>query len=150
MDDLTPFSLDSEMWQKLHWLHFWQKQDGGNESIMALFELSTAFNSINYGILLDRLQGLGVGSSSLSWLSVFLEDQYQSKLRHPTLNPYYVGCHRFWYSLLFKIYMKLKWNKMLSICWWYTTIPLCLWQTMCCYCSPVLVPGGRGVLDGEQ
>lgn len=63
----TFFSLGYNMEMELVALEVDLKraQDLGDMTILALLDLSEVFNTIEYGILLDQLHGLGVGSTVL-------------------------------------------------------------------------------------
>ena len=49
----------------------------GSVSLLVLLDLSAAFDTINHGILLGRLAGMGLGGTVLQWLHSFLEGRTQ-------------------------------------------------------------------------
>ena len=49
----------------------------GKMSLLVLLDLSAAFDTIDRGILLGRLSGLGIGGQALACLRSFLEDRPQ-------------------------------------------------------------------------
>ncbi|KAF7237949.1 RNA-directed DNA polymerase from mobile element jockey [Varanus komodoensis] len=54
-----------------------RERDRGSASLLVLLDLSVAFDTINHGILLDRLAGLGVGGTALQWFLSYLNGRFQ-------------------------------------------------------------------------
>ena len=55
-----------------------QALDSGNVSLLALLDLSSAFDTIDYNILLKRLKDTyGINNVPLSWISSYLSDRTQ-------------------------------------------------------------------------
>uniref|UniRef100_A0A8C6X2L9 Reverse transcriptase domain-containing protein n=1 Tax=Naja naja TaxID=35670 RepID=A0A8C6X2L9_NAJNA len=86
-------------------------RDRGFSSVLVLLDLSAAFDTIDHGILLQRLGGVGVGSTVLWWFSSYLSGHSQTVLaggRRST--PRYLTCGvpqgSVLSPLLFNIYMK--------------------------------------------
>ncbi|KAF7234897.1 E3 ubiquitin-protein ligase TRIM21 [Varanus komodoensis] len=88
-----------------------REKDRGSASLLVLLDLSAAFNTIDHGILLDRLAGLGVGGTALQWFRSYLN----GRLQKVVLGDYgsapwqlYHGVPQgsIWSPLLFNIYMK--------------------------------------------
>jgi len=56
-----------------------QSLDQGNASILILLDLSSAFDTIDHQILLERLKDdFAVNGRSLAWITSYLEDRYQT------------------------------------------------------------------------
>uniref|UniRef100_A0A8C6VDI7 Calponin-homology (CH) domain-containing protein n=1 Tax=Naja naja TaxID=35670 RepID=A0A8C6VDI7_NAJNA len=90
----------------------WRAQDRGCSSILVLLDLLVAFNTIDHGILLRHLQGLGVGGTVLRWFSSYLSGCAQLVLargQRSTPRPPTCGVPQgsVLSPLLFNIYMKL-------------------------------------------
>ena len=59
--------------------HIFQSLDSGNLSILALLDLSAAFDTIDHHILLNRLtNSYGISSTPLSWISSYLTHRLQT------------------------------------------------------------------------
>uniref|UniRef100_A0A8D0BC31 Reverse transcriptase domain-containing protein n=1 Tax=Salvator merianae TaxID=96440 RepID=A0A8D0BC31_SALMN len=89
----------------------WRARDRGYSSILVLLDLSAAFDTIDHGILLRRLEGLGVGATVLRWFSSYLSGRLQSVLvgrQRSTPRPLICGVPQgsVLSPLLFNIYMK--------------------------------------------
>ncbi|KAF7245550.1 hypothetical protein EYD10_08337 [Varanus komodoensis] len=89
-----------------------REKDRGSASLLVLLGLSVAFDTINHGILLDRLAGLGVGGTALQWFRSYLNGRFQKKV---VLGDYgsapWQKCHgvpqgSILSPLLFNVYMK--------------------------------------------
>ncbi|KAF7252571.1 RNA-directed DNA polymerase from mobile element jockey [Varanus komodoensis] len=83
----------------------------GSASLLVLLDLSAAFNTIDHGILLDRLRGLGVGGSAWQWFRSYLDGQFQKMVLGDYGSAPWQLCHgvpqgSILAPLLFNIYMK--------------------------------------------
>ena len=54
-----------------------READRGKMSLLVLLDISTAFDTIDHGILLGKLSELGTGGLAFAWLHSFLEDHPQ-------------------------------------------------------------------------
>ncbi|XP_058033112.1 alpha-N-acetylgalactosaminide alpha-2,6-sialyltransferase 3 isoform X1 [Ahaetulla prasina] len=75
----------------------WRARDRGCSSALVLLDLSVAFDTIDHGILLRRLEGLGVGGTVYRWFSSYLSDQSQTVLtggQRSSLRRLTCGCLR--------------------------------------------------------
>ncbi|KAF7246934.1 Transmembrane protease serine 12 [Varanus komodoensis] len=89
-----------------------REKDRGSASLLVLLDLSAAFDTINHGILLDRLAGLGVGGTALQWFHSYLNDRFQKVVLGDYGSAPWQLCHgvlqgSILSTLLFNIYMKL-------------------------------------------
>uniref|UniRef100_A0A803TWX8 Reverse transcriptase domain-containing protein n=1 Tax=Anolis carolinensis TaxID=28377 RepID=A0A803TWX8_ANOCA len=83
----------------------------GSVSLLVLLDLSAAFDTVDHGILLGRLTGMGLGGTVLPWLCSFLEGQSQMvSLGDTCLAPQRLSCGvpqgSVLSPMLFNIYMK--------------------------------------------
>ncbi|KAF7247735.1 hypothetical protein EYD10_06187 [Varanus komodoensis] len=54
-----------------------RERDRGSASLLVLLDLSAALNTINHGILLDRLVGLGVEGTAGQWFHSYIAGRFQ-------------------------------------------------------------------------
>ena len=54
-----------------------READRGKTSLFVLLDISAAFDTVDHGILLRRISGLGIGGLALAWLRSFLGDHPQ-------------------------------------------------------------------------
>ncbi|KAF7252107.1 putative RNA-directed DNA polymerase from transposon BS [Varanus komodoensis] len=88
-----------------------REKDRGSASLLVLLDLSAAFDTIDHGILLDRLAGLGVGGTALRWFCSYLNDRFQKVVLGDYGSAPWQLCHgvpqgSILSPLLFNIYMK--------------------------------------------
>ncbi|KAF7240633.1 putative RNA-directed DNA polymerase from transposon BS [Varanus komodoensis] len=88
-----------------------REKDRGSTSLLVLLDLSAAFDTIDHGILLDRLAGLGVGGTALQWFRSYLDGRFQKVVLGDHVSTSWQLCHgvpqgSILSPLLFNIYMK--------------------------------------------
>ncbi|KAF7253476.1 RNA-directed DNA polymerase from mobile element jockey [Varanus komodoensis] len=88
-----------------------REKDRGSVSLLVLMDLSADFDTIDHGILLDRLAGLGVGGTVLRWYRSYLNSRFQKVVlgdygSEPWQLCYGVPQGSILSPLLFNIYMK--------------------------------------------
>ncbi|KAF7249427.1 Galectin-related protein, partial [Varanus komodoensis] len=84
----------------------------GSASLLVLLDLSAAFDTIDHGILLDRLTGLGVEGTAWQWFRSYLDGRFQKVVLGDFGSAPWQLCHgvpqgSILSPLLFNIYMKL-------------------------------------------
>ncbi|KAF7254600.1 putative RNA-directed DNA polymerase from transposon BS, partial [Varanus komodoensis] len=88
-----------------------REKDRGSTSLLVLLDLLAAFDTIDHGILLDRLAGLGVGGTALQWFRSYLDSRFQKVVLGDHVSTSWQLCHgvpqgSILSPLLFNIYMK--------------------------------------------
>ncbi|KAF7243419.1 RNA-directed DNA polymerase from mobile element jockey [Varanus komodoensis] len=88
-----------------------REKDRGSASLLVLLDLSAAFDTIDHGILLDRLAGLGGGGTALQWFRSYLNGRFQKVVLGNYGSAPWQLCHgvpqgSILSPLLFNIYMK--------------------------------------------
>ncbi|KAF7254503.1 Beta-tectorin [Varanus komodoensis] len=88
-----------------------REKDRGSASLLVLLDLSAAFDTIDHGILLHRLAGLGVGGTALQWFRSYLNGWFQKVVLGDYGSAPWQLCHgvpqgSILSPLLFNIYMK--------------------------------------------
>ena len=75
------------------WGDLLREADRGRCTLLVLLDLSVAFDTIDHGILLDRLSEVGSEALALSWLRSFLKDHVQRvQLAEEVLAPWTLWC----------------------------------------------------------
>ncbi|XP_061477607.1 uncharacterized protein LOC133381973, partial [Rhineura floridana] len=85
--------------------------DRGEHTFLILLDLSAAFDTVDHGILLSRLEGLGIGGTVLQWFRSYLSGRYQRVvLGDEVSDPWPLNCGvpqgSILSPMLFNIYMK--------------------------------------------
>ncbi|KAF7240555.1 Thromboxane-A synthase [Varanus komodoensis] len=88
-----------------------RERDRGSASLLVLLDLSAAFDTIDHGILLNRLAGLGVGGTAWRWFRSYLNGRFQKVVLGDYGSAPWQLCHgvpqgSILSPLLFNIYMK--------------------------------------------
>uniref|UniRef100_A0A8D2Q0S4 Reverse transcriptase domain-containing protein n=1 Tax=Varanus komodoensis TaxID=61221 RepID=A0A8D2Q0S4_VARKO len=88
-----------------------REKDRGSASLLVLLDLSAAFDTIDHGILLDRLARLGVGGTALQCFRSYLNGRFQKVVLGDYGSAPWQLCHgvpqgSILSPLLFNIYMK--------------------------------------------
>ncbi|KAF7247320.1 Cadherin-23 [Varanus komodoensis] len=88
-----------------------REKDRGSAFLLVLLDLSAAFDTIDHGILLDRLAGLGVRGIALQWFHSYLNGRFQKVVLGDYGSAPWQLCHgvpqgSILSPLLFNIYMK--------------------------------------------
>ncbi|KAF7253873.1 putative RNA-directed DNA polymerase from transposon BS [Varanus komodoensis] len=89
-----------------------RERDRGSASLLVLPDLSAAFDTIDHGILLNRLAGLGIGGTAWWWFCCYLNGRFQKVVLGDYGSVPWQLCHGVLQGsilspLLFNIYMKL-------------------------------------------
>ncbi|XP_061484291.1 cilia- and flagella-associated protein 95 isoform X2 [Rhineura floridana] len=85
--------------------------DRGEHAFLVLLDLSAAFDTVDHGILLDRLEGMGIGGIVLWWFRSYLSDRHQRvALGDEVSDPWPLSCGvpqgSILSPMLFNIYVK--------------------------------------------
>ncbi|KAF7243518.1 putative RNA-directed DNA polymerase from transposon BS, partial [Varanus komodoensis] len=88
-----------------------RERDRGSASLLVLLDLPAAFDTIDHGILLNRLAGLGVGGTAWQWFCSYLNGRFQKVVLGDYGSAPWQLCHgvpqgSILSPLLFNIYMK--------------------------------------------
>ncbi|KAF7241210.1 putative RNA-directed DNA polymerase from transposon BS [Varanus komodoensis] len=88
-----------------------REKDRGSASLLVLLDLSAAFDTIDHGIFLYRLAGLGVGGTALQWFHSYLNGRFQKVMLGDYGSVPWQLCHgvplgSILSPLLFNVYMK--------------------------------------------
>ena len=83
----------------------------GSVTLLILLDLSAAFDTIDHGVILDRLAGLGVGGTVLRWFHSFLAHRVQRVVLEDSCSAPWRLCHgvpqgSILSPMRFNIYMK--------------------------------------------
>ena len=89
-----------------------RERDRGNASLVILLDLSAAFDTIDHGVLLDRLAGMGIRGTVLQWFCSYLADRVQRVVLGDSSSDPWRLCHgvpqgSILSPMLFNMHMKL-------------------------------------------